>query len=75
MEQSGLARWSVDELTVLYTLQAGVAGHYGLRCVASWCDLIVCLFPHQHPTRCRARRVLSTGSVATMCVFCVRVLA
>jgi len=44
MEQSGLTRWSVDELTVLYTLHAGVPGHYGLPCIASWCDLIVCLF-------------------------------
>jgi len=54
MEQSGLARWSVDELAVLYTLQAGVSGHCRLRCVASWCDLIVCLFPHQRSTNCRA---------------------
>ena len=44
MEQSGLTRWSVDELAVLYTLYAGVPGHYGLRNIASWCDLIVCLF-------------------------------
>jgi len=35
MEQSGLTRWSVDELAVLYTLHAGVPGHYGLRCIAS----------------------------------------
>jgi len=31
MEQSGLARWSVDELAVLYTLQAGVPNRLGLR--------------------------------------------
>ena len=54
MEKSGLTRWSVDELAVLYTLHVGVPGHYGLRCIASWCDLIVCLFPHQCPTSCRA---------------------
>jgi len=35
MEQSGLTRWSVDELAVLYTLHAGVPGHYGLRLIAS----------------------------------------
>ena len=63
MEKSGLARWSVDELAVLYTLQVGVSGHYGLRCVASWCDLIVSLFPHQCPKICRVWRALSTGSV------------
>jgi len=42
--------WSVDELAVLYTLHAGVPGRYGLRCTTSWCDLMVCLFPHQWPT-------------------------
>ena len=52
MEQSGLTRWSVDELAVLYTLHVGVPGHYRLRCIASWCDLIFCLFPHQCPTSC-----------------------
>ena len=31
MEQSGLTRWSVDELAVLYTLQAGVPNRLGLR--------------------------------------------
>jgi len=49
MEQSGLTRWSVDELAVLYTLHAGVPGRYGLRCIASWCDLIVCLFSSPVP--------------------------
>ena len=53
MEQSGLTRWGVDELAVLYTLHAGVPGRYGLRCTTSWCDLMVCLFPHQCPTSCR----------------------
>ena len=42
-------RWSVDEPAVLYTLHAGVPGHYGLRCIASWCDLIVCLFSSPVP--------------------------
>jgi len=31
MEQSGLTRWNVDELAVLYTLHEGVNGRYGLR--------------------------------------------
>ena len=44
MEQSGLTRWSVDELAVLYTLQAGAPGHYRLRCIASWFDLISVCF-------------------------------
>ena len=35
MEQSGLTRCSVDELAVLYTLHAGVPGHYGLRLFSS----------------------------------------
>jgi len=46
MEQSGLTRWNVPELVVLYTLYAGVHGYYGLRCTANWCDLMVCLFDH-----------------------------
>jgi len=40
MEQSGLARWSVDELAVLYTLQAGVPARLGLRHTACWCDVM-----------------------------------
>jgi len=40
MEQRGLSRWSVDELAVLYTLQAGVPARYGLRLTASWCDMM-----------------------------------
>jgi hypothetical protein len=40
MEQCGLSRWSVDELAVLYTLQAGVPARYGLRLTASWCDVM-----------------------------------
>ena len=31
----------------------GVPGSYGLRCTASWYDLMVCLFAHQCPTNCR----------------------
>jgi len=46
---SGLTRWSVDELAILYTLHAGVPGRYGLRCTTTWCDLMVCFFPHQCP--------------------------
>jgi len=42
MEQSGLTRWNVADFAVVYTLNAGVPG-YGLRCTASWCDLMVCL--------------------------------
>jgi len=48
-EQSGLTCWSVDELAVLYTLHAGVPGHYELRCIDSWCDLIVCYFSSPVP--------------------------
>jgi len=40
-----------------------------------WCDLMVCLFPHQFPTNCQTQWALYTGSVAIVCVFCVRVLA
>jgi len=40
MEQSGLKRWSVDELAVLYTLQAGVPARLGLRLTASWCNVM-----------------------------------
>ena len=54
IEQSGLTRWNVAELAVLYTLHAGVPGRYGLYCTASWCDMMVCLFVHQCPTNCRA---------------------
>jgi len=53
MEQSGLTRWNVDELAVLYTLHADVPGRYGLHCTASWCDMMVCLFVHRYPTSCR----------------------
>jgi len=53
MEQSGLTRWNVAEFAVVYTLNAGVPG-YGLRCTASWCDLMVCLFAHKCPTSCQA---------------------
>ena len=54
MEQSGLTRWNVAELAVVYTLIAGVPGRYGLHCTASWCDLMVCLIAHQCATSCRA---------------------
>jgi len=54
MDQSGLTRWNVADLAVLYTLYVGVHGRYGLRCTASWCDMMVCLFVHQCPTSCRA---------------------
>jgi len=74
MEQSGLTRWGVDKLAVLYTLHAGVPGRYGVRCTTSWCDLNSCLCPYQCPTSCRAWQALSTGSLASLCVFCVRVL-
>jgi len=40
MEQRGLSRWSVDELAVLYTLEAGVPARYGLRLTSSWCDVM-----------------------------------
>jgi len=42
-------RWSVGESAVLYTLHTGVPGHYGLRFIASWCDVIVCLFSSPVP--------------------------
>jgi len=76
MEQSGLTRWNVAELAVLYALHAGVPGRYGLHCTVSWCDMMVCLFVHQCPTNCRESRAWSAGSVASVCVFfCVHVLA
>jgi len=39
-EHPKLTRWSVDELVVLYTLQAGAPSRYGLRRTASWCDMM-----------------------------------
>jgi len=35
-EHQKLTRWSIDELVVLYTLQAGAPSCYGLRGTASW---------------------------------------
>jgi len=67
MEESGLTRWSVDELAVLYTLYAGVPGHYGLRCITSWCDLIVCLFSSPVPYKLSSM----TGFVYWKCGKCV----
>jgi len=40
LEHPKLTRWSVDELVVLYTLQAGAPSCYGLRRTASWCDMM-----------------------------------
>jgi len=40
LELPKLTRWSVDELVVLYTLQAGAPSCYGLRRIASWCDMM-----------------------------------
>jgi len=40
LEHPKLTRWSVNELVVLYTLQAGAPSCYGLRRTASWCDMM-----------------------------------
>jgi len=40
LEHPKLTRWSVDELVVLDTLQAGAPSCYGLRRTASWCDMM-----------------------------------
>jgi len=40
LEHLKVTRWSVDELVVLYTLQAGAPSCYGLHRTASWCDMM-----------------------------------
>jgi len=40
LEHLKLTRWSVDELVVLYTLQAGAPSCYGLLREASWCNMM-----------------------------------
>jgi len=40
VERPQLTRWSVDELVVLFTLQAGTPACFGLRRTSSWCDMM-----------------------------------
>ena len=40
LEHPQFTRWSVDELVVIFTLQAGAPACYGLRRTSSWCDMM-----------------------------------
>jgi len=59
-----LTRWSVDELVVLFTLQASAPACNGLRRTSSWCDMI---------DVCGNRQVADMLPERTLCVYDKRV--
>jgi len=60
LENPQLTRWSVDELVVLFTLQAGAPACYGLRRTSSWCDIM---------DVCGSKQVADMLLERTYCVF------
>ena len=60
LEHPQLTRWSVDELVVLFTLQAGEPAYYGLRRTSSWCDLM---------DVCDSKQVTDILPERTLCVY------
>jgi len=60
LEHPQLTRWSVDELVVLFTLQAGAPACYGLRRTSSWCDMM---------DVCGSKQVADMLPERTLCVY------
>jgi len=60
LEHPQLTRWSVNELVVLFTLQAGAPACYGLRRTSSWWDMM---------DVCGSNQVADMLSERTLCVY------
>ena len=60
LEHPQLTRRSVDELVVLFTLQAGAPACYGLRRTSSWCDMM---------DVCGSKQVADMLPERTLCVY------
>ena len=60
LEHPQLTRWNVEELVVLFTLQAGEPAYYGLRRTSSWCDLM---------DVCDSKQVTDILPERTLCVY------
>ena len=60
LEHPQLTRWSVNELVVLFTLQAGAPACYGLRGTSSWYDMM---------DVCCSKQVADMLPERTLCVY------